>query len=117
MNYTGILTGFLLVCINLMCLFMTNLIYKYQYSFYYLFFIMFIFSTQIPLFYYALYNDSIIIINFIWTIFYVIGIFVAGFIIHNTHFTPLIITAMFFGSISIILFLFTNKTQYDVILA
>ena len=116
MNYTGIITGILLVCINLFCLFMTNLIYKYQYSYYYLLIIMVIFSLQIPLFYYALYNNSIVIINFIWTIFYVIGILIAGFIMYNTHFTPLIITAIAFGSISIILFLFTNKTQYDIIL-
>ena len=116
MNYTGILCGILLVCINLFCLFITNSIYKYQYSYYYLAVIMLIFSLQIPLFYYSLYNNSVIIINFIWTICYVIGILIAGFIMYNTNFTPLIITAIAFGSISIILFLFTNKTQYDVIL-
>lgn len=116
MNWKGILIGFLLVFIDLLCFIMTNIIYKYQYSPYYLVLIMIVFSIEIPLFYWALHNNSMVVINFIWSALSIIGIMVAGFIIYHNSYTPLSITAIVFASISIILFLFTNKTQYDVIL-
>jgi hypothetical protein len=108
MNWLSILIGLSLVCISIICFYMTNVIYKNSYSPYYLIIIMVVFSSEILLFYVGLYTNSAIIIALIWSVSYIIGIIISGFILYKCQCTVLTMFSFILACISIIIFSVDN---------
>ena len=108
MNWISILIGLSLVCISIICFYMTSIIYKNNYSHYYLILIMAVFSIEIILFYIGLRTNSSIIIALIWSVSYIIGIIISGIILYKCQCTVLTMFSFILACISIIIFSIDN---------
>ena len=106
---TSVLITFLLVIIDIICFTLLNIVYVYNYPYYYIIPIMALYSTELLIFLWGLRTNNIAVLNITWALFSFMCIITSGFFFYKQKITTLQLCAFILGSISIIMFLSSNK--------